>query len=386
MNKKNMPVKELLLLYLITVAIGTTAGGGRDSDGGDAESAVAAGEGITSKTHSREVACDAAVGKCKHRLASSVSAAKERAEHLSRQVAEEAKEAAKDAFLKAAGAVYEKSKEVGSDVGAKIAHKAIQGTKGVAADAMQTMKTTKETGNTIEKDVMKNVTTVVSSVKANAVNGTSVLVWDGILSSVHLIALSVAYGKGVWVTFVSSRILTRSLSRRQLGIVQSKIYPVYYRSVGYGVSIALVTHMLGGRLRFLQDAGHLIQALNLMAAVVMNLANLIYFEPRATRVMFERMKVEKEEGTGRDAYLVAEHSRTQEPVTVATAEATTSSTVAGPGGRLSEEDVRQSRIPQLSDRLKKLNAYTTILNMLTLACMTWHLVYLGRRHALSQHY
>lgn len=99
--------------------------------------------------------------------------------------------------------------------------------------------------------------------------------------------------------------------------------------------------------------------------------------------MFERMKVEKEEGTGRDAYLVSEHTRTQEPIMVATAEATHNSSVAGPGGRLTEEEVRESQIPHLSQRLKRLNAYTAIVNILTMISMTWHLAYLGKRLALS---
>ncbi|CAM8877613.1 unnamed protein product [Rhodiola kirilowii] len=370
-----MPVMKLLLtLYLIIVVAASIL----------VESESIVEEVSSETTHSRtsrEVVCDA-VGKCSHRLASTVSAAKEKAAEMSREAGEEAKEVLKDAVAKAASTVYEKAKEVGSDAGSKIKHKTIQGTKEAANDAMETIKTTKDTGKTIGNDVMKNVTREVSIIKEHAQNG-DVSVWDEVLSSVQLIASSMAFGMGVWVTFLSSHIMIQALSRQQLGIVQSKIYPAYYRATGYAVSTALVTHMLGKRSRLFEDLGHFAQALNLMAAVAIGLTNLIYFEPRATRVMFERMKVEKEEGMGRDAYLVAEHTRTQEPIIVATADATTSSTVTGPGGRLTEEEVTQSQIPHLSGKLKRYNAYTTILNMLTMMSMAWHLAYLGRRLALA---
>ncbi|CAM8885070.1 unnamed protein product [Rhodiola kirilowii] len=369
-------MKLLLTLYLIIVVAASIL----------VESAECVVEEVSSSdtTHSRsgrEVVCDA-VGKCSHRLASAASAAKEKAAEMSREAAEEAKEVLKDSVANAASTVYEKAKEVGSDAGSKIKYKTIQGTKEAANDAMETIKTTKDIGKTIGNDVIKNVTREVSSIKEHAQNG-DVSVWDEVLSSVQLIASSTAFGMGVWVTFMSSHIMTRALSRQQLGIVQSKIYPVYYRSAGYAVFTALVTHMLGKRSRLFEDLGHFVQVLNLMAAVAIGLSNLIYFDPRATRVMFERMKVEKEEGMGRDAYLVAEHTRTQEPIIVATADATTSSTVAGPGGRLTEEEVTQSQIPHLSEKLKRYNAYTTILNMLTMMSMAWHLAYLGRRLALA---
>lgn len=62
--------------------------------------------------------------------------------------------------------------------------------------------------------------------------------------------------------------------------------------------------------------------------------------------MFERMKAEKEEGKG--------------------------------GERTSEQVVRR-KLEKLSERLSKLNTYSSWLNILTLMSLTWHFVYLGQR-------
>lgn len=63
--------------------------------------------------------------------------------------------------------------------------------------------------------------------------------------------------------------------------------------------------------------------------------------------MFERMKAEKEEGRGG-------------------------------GERTSEQEVRR-KLERLSERLSKLNTYSSWLNIMMLMSLTWHFVYLGQR-------
>lgn len=96
--------------------------------------------------------------------------------------------------------------------------------------------------------------------------------------------------------------------------------------------------------------------------------------------MFERMKIEKEEGRGRED-MSGERSRTEEhqnrtadPIT------TTGGTTTAQGA---EHDVVRSRIIKLNDKLKRLNSYSSILNILNLMSLTWHLVYLAQRLHLS---
>lgn len=86
--------------------------------------------------------------------------------------------------------------------------------------------------------------------------------------------------------------------------------------------------------------------------------------------MVERMKKEKEEGSGQ----AVETSRKAGESTAETA------------GRVpaSEEAAARSQIIQLSQTLEKLNSYSSFLNALTLVSLTWHLVHLGQRlHAAA---
>ena len=113
--------------------------------------------------------------------------------------------------------------------------------------------------------------------------------------------------------------------------------------------------------------------------------------------MFERMKVEKEEGRGRDVADIADPPT----VTVSTtatnaaraaraeaaadaaapaAAAHTSIPVDGAAAKAKaaggDPEMSKSRVVRLSRMLKQLNGYSSLCNVLSL---TWHLVHLARR-------
>uniref|UniRef100_A0A453C0F4 TMEM205-like domain-containing protein n=1 Tax=Aegilops tauschii subsp. strangulata TaxID=200361 RepID=A0A453C0F4_AEGTS len=68
---------------------------------------------------------------------------------------------------------------------------------------------------------------------------------------------------------------------RQLGVVQSKLYPVYFRAMAYCVGLALAAHLLGReRSSFAARA----QSFNLLSALGLVLANMLLLEPKATKV------------------------------------------------------------------------------------------------------
>lgn len=100
------------------------------------------------------------------------------------------------------------------------------------------------------------------------------------------------------------------------------------------------------------------------------------------QAMFERMKIEKEEGRGRES-LSAESSKSdeQQPLTHPTATTTTSAEAPAPLAEKPEtreqEEVRL-RIARTNKKLKTLNSYSSLLNIMTLMALTWHLVYLGQ--------
>ncbi|PKA62533.1 hypothetical protein AXF42_Ash009420 [Apostasia shenzhenica] len=166
-----------------------------------------------------------------------------------------------------------------------------------------------------------------------------------VAAGAHLLGFATAYGTCVWVTFASSHVLASALPRQQFGIVQSRLYPVYFKAMAFSVAAALAGHFLyvGRRSPAERAKGY-----DLLAVLVMVTLNMLYLEPRATKVMFERMKIEKEEGCGSAA------------VTAAETEAAASEMVIA------------------SKRLKRLNSYSSFLNVLSLMGLSWHLVHLAQ--------
>ncbi|KAM1075004.1 hypothetical protein PS2_019587 [Malus domestica] len=118
---------------------------------------------------------------------------------------------------------------------------------------------------------------------------------EGLMSVAHLFGLATAYGMCMWITLVSSHVLAGSLPPQQFGMVQSKIYKVYFKAMGYSVRMALLGHLWRHRSSlFRGKSADMLHNYNLIAALSMILFNMMYLEPRSTKVMFERMKIEKE--------------------------------------------------------------------------------------------
>ncbi|KAJ4701199.1 late embryogenesis abundant domain-containing protein / LEA domain-containing protein [Melia azedarach] len=304
-----------------------------------------------------------------------------------------AKKAAKDALGKAKETASEKAyeaKEAVKDALGKAKETASEKAYEMKEGAKEAIKDVMDVGKTIREDVVRNVTEEVENVGESVVekvkeakegiehaaksfatslstkrlSGT-VNAMTGVL---NLLGVSTAYGMSIWVTFISSYVLSFCLPRQQFGMVQSKIYAVYFRAMACSIGLALLGHMPQ---LFSNNAGKF-QGYNLLASILMVLANSMYLEPRATKVMFERMKVEKEEGRGRE-------SPTGETSSMATEQrAATTTTHEAETSREQEAAIR-TKMGRLSERLRKLNTWSSVLNVATLMSLTWHLVYLGQR-------
>uniref|UniRef100_A0A7N0VN18 TMEM205-like domain-containing protein n=1 Tax=Kalanchoe fedtschenkoi TaxID=63787 RepID=A0A7N0VN18_KALFE len=370
----------------------------------------------------KEVICDA-FGKCKHVITSVVGGGKKTVSDMAEEVGDnvaqkgyELKEGAREAAGKAddlkqgAEKAVAGAKDEGADMvkeGAQsVAHKARKGTDKakeavhsakqtvtslgknmtdqarskvkqgveVAEEAMDTVADKAKAGAEMVKEEGKQELREIYDLGKQLVQHIwSYLAWgrtlDSVMGLLHLIGFCMAYGMAVWVTFVSSNVMSRALPRQQFGVLQSKIYPVYFRAMAYSVGMSLLGHLLGQRRRLWSDKAEMFQGYNLGLALGMVMINLHYLEPRASKVMFERMKEEKEEGRGRDPYLVPESTRTTEPDV----------TVAGQQDKPVPNDKSQDRIFILSQKLKKLNSHSSLVNVVSLMSLTWHLVYLSQR-------
>lgn len=80
------------------------------------------------------------------------------------------------------------------------------------------------------------------------------------------------------------------------------------------------------------------------------------------QLMYERMKMEKEEGRG---------------IAGATKDGLPDNGSARPPTNVEVEE-RQD-VLRLNEKLKRLNTYSSALNVSTLVVLTWHMVYMGQR-------
>ncbi|XP_058189846.1 uncharacterized protein LOC131307381 isoform X3 [Rhododendron vialii] len=354
-----------------------------------------------------------------------VGDATERAKETVTKKTQEAKEVAGRA-KEGAKTVLDTSKMMGKDAERNVAATIESGkekAKETAEHAAATAKDVMEEGEKDLYEILRRGREVGYDVLVYVVSPRAVEPAAGV---VHLLGFAAAYGMCLWVTFVSSYVLAGAMDMQQFGVVQSKIYPVYFRTMAYCVALALFAHLLSHRKRMLANyvGVEVFLGYNLLVSLSMILFNLLYLEPRATKVMFERKKLEKEEGRGRKSSISEPNSKAAANPTADSAGRpargadATSTTPFSKGGRgretsisepssksaadptadsaaipargadatsappLRPEELEQvaarAQIVELSERLKKLNAYSSFLNILTLMHLTWHLVYLGQ--------
>ncbi|KAK9758164.1 hypothetical protein RND81_01G211800 [Saponaria officinalis] len=299
----------------------------------------------------RELICDA-YGKCKHKVAGVLGRAKD--------AAVEAEETVKEKIVETGEKVRDKTEDIVSETKEKV----------------------KEKG----KEGKREISDIGRRGKELAVH-----IFEPVGNIMNLMGFGIAYGMGVWVTFVMSYVLGRVLGREQFGVVQSKVYPTYFKGMVGSIGLCLLGHLLGHRGMLFKNKAEILQGYNLMSCLVSVLGNLLFLEPRATKVMFERMKLEKEEGRGidtRGAPAKVIDTVVTEPTTTAAAPTTTTTattaaarttTVAGTQPARPDQEAVKSKLGKLDERLKKLNSYSSLLNIMTLAGLTWHLVYLSQR-------
>ncbi|KAM0066449.1 hypothetical protein Hdeb2414_s0002g00049171 [Helianthus debilis subsp. tardiflorus] len=101
----------------------------------------------------------------------------------------------------------------------------------------------------------------------------------------HLLGFSTAYGMGVWVTFFSRCVLGKCLTKQEGAMALNMMNMVYFRTMGCCVGAAVFGFLVGqGRKGCLYNKMVMFHGFNLVSALVMVLTNLIFLEPRATKV------------------------------------------------------------------------------------------------------
>jgi hypothetical protein len=172
----------------------------------------------------------------------------------------------------------------------------------------------------------------------------------------HLFTFSIISGSAMWVTFVSGLILSTSLPRQQFAYVQSRIFPIYLTILATGELVLCLLHSLLHPW-FSADRLERWQLQNIVWTLIATLFNLLVVEPRETKALYQKLKLEK----------LDEGRRVHETTT------TPEDTVPV------EQEEKQMKIEEINKKLKTLHMYSSALNLLTLAGLMLHLWYLARR-------
>lgn len=114
---------------------------------------------------------------------------------------------------------------------------------------------------------------------------------------VHLLVLSGAWGMQMWVTFISGFQLFRNLPRHTFGLVQSKLFPLYFH-ISMGCAFInlciLASQHAWAQLTFWETS----QLCLLFLSLTLSTINARWLEPRTTAAMWALHTVEKERGLG----------------------------------------------------------------------------------------
>lgn len=173
-------------------------------------------------------------------------------------------------------------------------------------------------------------------------------------ATVHLLCFCSWFGCSMWVSFVAGLVMFHNLPRHVFGRLQAALFPRYFQYSILFVAGLLVNdiarcYLQGSSTSFGLDFG---QRASFCAVLAILLVNLMFFEPRTTKVMYERHVVERRLGTGHEI------------------------------GQLKPSDPEKANDPELVKLTKKFGALhgaSTSLNLLALCLGIWHVCWLAAR-------
>lgn len=118
----------------------------------------------------------------------------------------------------------------------------------------------------------------------------------------HLLLLSFTWGMQVWVSFIGGFALVKQVSLHTFGLVQSKLFPVYFYCL-LGSNLASLAVYAVYHPRELLDWHESVQMAMFFAALITAGLNAQWFGPAATEAMFQTRAVEEEHGLGKQVGL-----------------------------------------------------------------------------------
>lgn len=115
----------------------------------------------------------------------------------------------------------------------------------------------------------------------------------------YQLLFSYVFGATLWGSFFAGFIAFRALPRQQFGLLQSRVFPVFFSSAT-GVTATLLAIWTASHEEVREDTFNLkspevVQAWMLIATVACQASNLLYLGPKTSEIMFQRHKLERAE-------------------------------------------------------------------------------------------
>lgn len=118
----------------------------------------------------------------------------------------------------------------------------------------------------------------------------------------HLLVLAFSWGMQVWVSFIAGFALVRVVTLHTFGLVQSKLFPVYFCSLFCGNTLNMVVYA-AYHPRELLDWHESVQMILFFVAPIMSGLNSQWFAPATTEAMLQLREIEEEHGLGQQVGL-----------------------------------------------------------------------------------
>lgn len=166
----------------------------------------------------------------------------------------------------------------------------------------------------------------------------------------HLLVLSFCWGMQVWVSFIAGFVLVQKVTRHTFGLVQSKLFPVYFYCLLSSAVVSLAVYAVYHP-RELLDWHESVQMCLYFVALVTAGLNSQWFGPAATDVMFQTMEVEKEHGLGQQVGLSSQKDEYT---------------------KLKEQDPKYK---VLKSRFGRYHGLSSLCNLVGFICTTTNLIY-----------
>ncbi|KAI5619139.1 transmembrane protein 205 [Silurus asotus] len=120
-----------------------------------------------------------------------------------------------------------------------------------------------------------------------------------VVKVLHLLVIAFSWGMQVWVSFIAGFVLLSKVSLHTFGLVQSKLFPMYFYCLLGSNTISLAIFAVYHP-RELLNWHETIQMVLFFMAVIMSGLNVQWFTPTVTEHFLVMREIEQEHGLGEE--------------------------------------------------------------------------------------